>query len=226
MAISNAVLAQNMSDLIDFWSTFNEEYKTWLSGTITGGPGSDGYYVLTDYTGQISLIACPALLADNVSGYVGQASGSATAAAASALAASNSETAAAASAVTATAQAALADADRIAAQLAESGAVDAKVTAIAQAAAAAVSAANALASEVAALAAQVAAEAAQAAAEAANITHTGEVTGDTILTLDVTAITNKTNVEADSVDSTIIVDATDGALKKTLLNSITDGGYF
>ena len=59
-----------------------------------------------------------------------------------------------------------------------------------------------------------------------NATHTGEVTGATALTLDVTAITNKTDVVADSVDAVPIYDNTDGGIKRTALNSITDGGYF
>lgn len=61
---------------------------------------------------------------------------------------------------------------------------------------------------------------------ALNATHTGEVTGATTLTLDVTAITNKTDVVADSVDAVPIYDNTDGGIKRTALNSITDGGYF
>jgi hypothetical protein len=157
MSFTNAQLATKISDLIAYWSVFNEEYSNWLGGTVTGGPGANGLYPLTDYEGNEDLVACPAKLADNVAGYVGLASASETAAAASAAAASSSETAAAASAVTATAQAVLADADRVAAELAESGAVDAKVTAIAQAAAAVVSAAAALASEVAAAASEAAA---------------------------------------------------------------------
>lgn len=145
---SNAELAQKLSDLVAFWSSFNEEYATWLGGTVSGGPGNDGNYTVTDYTGQEQLIACPAKLADNVSGYVGLAEDEADAAAASAAAALVSENAAAADAIVATAQAVLADADRIAAELAETGAVDAKVTAIAQAAAAVVSAAAAAADAV------------------------------------------------------------------------------
>jgi hypothetical protein len=57
-------------------------------------------------------------------------------------------------------------------------------------------------------------------------THTGEVTGDTNLSLDVSAITNQTDVEADSEDDAVIHDDSDGLLKKVNLKSITDGGYF
>jgi hypothetical protein len=57
-------------------------------------------------------------------------------------------------------------------------------------------------------------------------THTGEVTGDTDLTLDVSAITNRTDVVADSADDAVIHDDTDGSIKKVNLSSITDAGYF
>jgi hypothetical protein len=66
---SNAELAQKLSDLVDFWSSFNEEYKDWLGGTVSGGPGADGKYPLTDYTGTESLVDCPAKLSDTVGGY-------------------------------------------------------------------------------------------------------------------------------------------------------------
>lgn len=59
-----------------------------------------------------------------------------------------------------------------------------------------------------------------------NATHTGEVTGDVALTLDVTAITNRTDVVADSADDVAIHDDSDGSLKKVNLSSITDAGYF
>jgi len=59
-----------------------------------------------------------------------------------------------------------------------------------------------------------------------NATHTGEVTGATALTVDVTAITNQTDVVADSADDVAIHDDTDGAIKKVNLSSITDAGYF
>ena len=64
------------------------------------------------------------------------------------------------------------------------------------------------------------------AAPAVIPTHTGEVTGDTNLTLDVTAITNRVGVVADAADDVAIHDDTDGAIKKVNLSSITDAGYF
>jgi hypothetical protein len=56
--------------------------------------------------------------------------------------------------------------------------------------------------------------------------HTGEVTGSTALTLDVTAVTNRTDVVAEAADDVAIHDDTDGTLKKVNLSSITDGGFF
>jgi len=133
MSFTNAQLAQKISDLIDFWSSFNVEYANWLGGVVGGGPGSNGAYPLTDYSGATSLVDCPAQLADDVNSLVTGAQGYANAASASA-------TTATTQAGTATTQAGLADAARIlaeaaqtAAELAETGAVDAKVTAIAQA---------------------------------------------------------------------------------------------
>lgn len=54
-----------------------------------------------------------------------------------------------------------------------------------------------------------------------NATHTGEVTGATSLTVDKTAITNKTQVSADAADYLLISDTSDsGNLKKTLISSL------
>jgi len=59
-----------------------------------------------------------------------------------------------------------------------------------------------------------------------DVTHTGEVTGAAVLTLDVTSVTNRVNVVADAVDDVAIHDSTDGTLKKVNLSSITDAGFF
>jgi hypothetical protein len=57
--------------------------------------------------------------------------------------------------------------------------------------------------------------------------HTGEVTGVAeALTVNVTSITNRSTVVADSLDELSLKDTTDGTLRKTSLSSITDGGYF
>lgn len=56
-----------------------------------------------------------------------------------------------------------------------------------------------------------------------NVTHTGEVTGATTLTVGKTAITNKTNVTAAVGDSVLISDVSDsGNLKKVTVQSIVD----
>lgn len=57
-------------------------------------------------------------------------------------------------------------------------------------------------------------------------THLGEVTGPETLTLDVTSITNRSTIVADSLDEISLKDTSDGTIRKTSLNSITDGGYF
>ena len=60
-------------------------------------------------------------------------------------------------------------------------------------------------------------------AKVSNATHTGEVTGSTALTVDKTAITNKTNVTAAVGDSVLISDVSDsGNLKKVTVQSIVD----
>jgi hypothetical protein len=57
--------------------------------------------------------------------------------------------------------------------------------------------------------------------------HQGEITGDHSSTvLDVSAITNRTDVTAAPEDDVAIHDDTDGALRKVNLSSITDGGFF
>jgi hypothetical protein len=62
-----------------------------------------------------------------------------------------------------------------------------------------------------------------------NATHTGEVTGSLALTVDVSSITNRTavtEVSESGTDDVALHDATDGTLKKSPVNLITDGGYF
>jgi len=59
---------------------------------------------------------------------------------------------------------------------------------------------------------------------AANATHTGEVTGDAALTVDPVAISNKGLVTAVGADHVLILDATDGALKKALISDFASSG--
>ncbi len=62
-------------------------------------------------------------------------------------------------------------------------------------------------------------------AKVTNATHTGEVTGSGALTVDSTAISNKTSVTAAATDEILISDASDsGNLKKVTAQSIADLG--
>jgi len=166
MSFTNAQLATKIADLITYWSSFNEEYSNWVGGAVDGGPNSDGEYPLTNWAGEETLLPCPALLADDVTGYVATVAASAATATAAAAAAAASETAASGYADTATAQAVLADADRIAAAASAATATNEAVTAVAQAAAALASAAAALISETNAAASEAAAATSEAAAAA------------------------------------------------------------
>lgn len=63
----------------------------------------------------------------------------------------------------------------------------------------------------------------------ANEAHSGEVTsaaGSRALTVDVSAVSNRTEVTAESGDHVIIRDDTDGTIKKVDVDSIVDGGFF
>ena len=91
MSITNASLAQKVNDLLDKWTTREEEMRTWLSGVAGGGDFSDGTYPLTDALGNTRYTKSPAQLEDDVSGLVDSASSYADAADASATAAAASE---------------------------------------------------------------------------------------------------------------------------------------
>lgn len=185
--ITNAQLAQKISDLVNSWRTFMVQLQTWLAGTVGGGPNGDGKYPLTDSLGNTYDIEAPAQLAADVTTIVGNATaqatsatGSATSAASSADMATTQATNAAASAAAATTKATAAD---TAANLAQS-----------YSAAAGTFSANAAASETAAAAdaaashadrlladADVTASAASASAAAASaaLAVTGAIPGDT-----------------------------------------------
>src|SRR5687767_4735327 len=66
MSITNAVLAQKISDLIDAQRNRELEFQAWLSGAADGGPGSDGRFPLTDYLGVVRLTYSPTALEDSV----------------------------------------------------------------------------------------------------------------------------------------------------------------
>ena len=58
--------------------------------------------------------------------------------------------------------------------------------------------------------------------------HTGEVTGDAALTVQVESITNRVALPAlaETTDEVALHDQTDGSLRKAAVDSLTDGGYF
>lgn len=58
------------------WEQSVAELRAWVSGTAAGGPNGDGRYPLTALDGSTSLVACPAKLADSVSGPAASASAS------------------------------------------------------------------------------------------------------------------------------------------------------
>jgi len=92
--ITNATLAQQITDLVNKWNTRELQMRVWLAGTATGGDFGNGTYPLTNYLNAVYYVASPAAMASGVGG-------SSTAAAASAAAALVSQNAANASAVNA-----------------------------------------------------------------------------------------------------------------------------
>ena len=61
---TRAELANKTSEVLDNWQSREEQFRAWMTGTITGGPNNDGYYPLSDSTGYTQLAACPAKLKD------------------------------------------------------------------------------------------------------------------------------------------------------------------
>ena len=169
MAITNATLAQQVADLISHWDGFNEEYKNWLGGSISGGPSMDGRYPLTDYSGNIELVDSPAKLADSVNNNVTGAVAARTAAEAAQAAAESASTTAVSARDLALSYRDSALSYRDAALAAQVAAESARATAIAQASVATANAAQTTldAAATAADAVSTAADAASAAASAA-----------------------------------------------------------
>lgn len=99
--LTNAQLAQKISDLIDLWRTRELQMVAWISGPAGGGDHSDGAYPLSDYLGNVTYQPSPAQLASEVVGPVANATAQATAAAGSSSSAAASATAAALSATAA-----------------------------------------------------------------------------------------------------------------------------
>lgn len=161
MAITNAVIAKKLSDLVDAWQKRELEMQEWLAGTPDGGPLGDGCYNLTDYLGNTRLTKSPARLEADVSGLVDSASVYKDQAAASAADAATSAAAAASAAADALADRDLALVHKDGAVAARLGAENAAVNAHA-----ALSAAQALAADVSALYASMRGELDDAVADA------------------------------------------------------------
>lgn len=85
--ITNSLLAQKISDLLDAWRTREQQMQAWISGAADGGPYGDGRFPLADYLGVIRYTKSPAALESSVSGSASASNASAIAAAASAAAA-------------------------------------------------------------------------------------------------------------------------------------------
>src|SRR5262245_2116419 len=83
MAISNSQLAQQISELVNYWRTRDLQFAEWLGGTASGGPFDDGRYPLTDYLGAVQYLYCPAALESGVSSSASAAAASAALAGAS-----------------------------------------------------------------------------------------------------------------------------------------------
>ena len=135
MTISNAVIAQEVLDLINERKATNDELQAWIGGTVGGGDFLDGKYPLTD---PVTLVerytTCPAQLEDDVSGLTSSASSYAAAALVSADAAEVSRLATVAIELLTESDRADAVAAKVAAENAQSAAENAAVTALAQAA--------------------------------------------------------------------------------------------
>jgi len=76
--ISNTVLAQQINDLLLFFSTREEELVNWMNGEVDGGVASDGKYPLTNLDGTTIDVTCPAQLEDDVTGLVGSSAANVT----------------------------------------------------------------------------------------------------------------------------------------------------
>lgn len=80
MALTNAQLAQQIADLVEFFNGRESEFQAWLAGVAGGGPNSDGKYPLSDWAGNTRMTTSPAQLEEDVTSLVTGAAGSAAAA--------------------------------------------------------------------------------------------------------------------------------------------------
>lgn len=59
---TSADLATQYAALLNAANARDAEIQTWLTGTVNGGPGGNGYYPIHDLAGNQQLIPCPALI--------------------------------------------------------------------------------------------------------------------------------------------------------------------
>lgn len=60
---TQAELNDKIGLLLDKWLAREEQQRTWLNGTVNGGPNGNGYYPLSDSSGFTQLQPCPAKVA-------------------------------------------------------------------------------------------------------------------------------------------------------------------
>jgi hypothetical protein len=60
--LASAQLNVKLATLLNSWQVRENEFANWQGGSATGGPGSDGYFPLTNASGVTTLVACPAKL--------------------------------------------------------------------------------------------------------------------------------------------------------------------
>lgn len=61
--LSFSQVTEQFSETADQWALTNDYYRTWSTGTATGGSGSDGKYPMLNTDGTTSLVYCPAAIA-------------------------------------------------------------------------------------------------------------------------------------------------------------------
>ena len=64
--ILNAVIASRITDLLAKWLLREKEQIDWFSGTIDGGENGDGYYPITDFEGNTTMVLSAAALLDQI----------------------------------------------------------------------------------------------------------------------------------------------------------------
>jgi len=48
------------------WGASVDQFNDWMAGSIDGGPNGDGRYPMTNRSGQVKLVPCPALLLNGI----------------------------------------------------------------------------------------------------------------------------------------------------------------